>query len=149
MADVASNRELHPIARFVLERLESPDGRAWSLPPAGVERVERELAKHFGHEDLRFAVLSLISLAKHVEDLGERRLTDVLLSIAATACDALRSQGAAAAKLADDVGLLVTKTFAAFSAREVVRAAPKQVQGRILPSAGTIAGMAAYRPRRA
>jgi hypothetical protein len=149
MADAASNRDLHPIARLVLERLESPDGRSWSMPREGVERIQRELAKLFDHSDLRFAVLSMISLAKHIEDLGERELPRVLLAIASTATDALRAQGASAAKLADDLGLLVTKTFASFSAREVVRTAPKQASGKIMPSAGTVAAMAAYRPRRA
>ena|SRR5262245_38590906 len=116
--------DLHPIAHFAFLSLTTKDGKTYVMSDEARDRVERALETLFDRPDLKSAVVSLVSLAKHVEDAGGVAAADVLISIAATACTALKKQGANEVKLAQDLGELTTKTFAAFSDRDVVRAAP-------------------------
>ena len=85
-------------------------------------RAKVTLENLFDRPDLRSAVVSLVSLAKHVEDAGGAAAADALIAIAATACTALKKLGSQEIKLAQDLGEMTTKTFAAFSDRNVVRA---------------------------
>jgi hypothetical protein len=121
--------ELHPLAKLAFLSLTTTNGKTFEMHANARERIVRALERLFDKPDLRTAVVSLISLAKHVEDTGSAAAADVLLSIAATACSALKKQGKESAQLAHDLGEMTTKTFAAFSDRELVRAAPKHGEG--------------------
>jgi hypothetical protein len=136
--------ELHPFAKLAFLALTTQDGKTYVMSDAARERLVLALEKLFGKPDLRSAVVSLVSLAKHVEDAGSVRAADALISLAATACDALKKQGAASKRLAEDLGEMTTATFAAFSDRElaVVRSAPAQQTAKHVKSSSlTIASI--------
>lgn len=142
--------ELHPLAKLAFLSLKpGADQTTFSISDAAREKITLGLERLFDKPDLRSAVVSLISLAKHVEDAGNRDVADVLISIAATACTALVKQGSQSKQLAEDLGMMTTATFAAFSDRNVVRAAPQQKMGsKFAPASGlTIASMNAAKRR--
>lgn len=132
--------DLHPIANFAFLSLTTKDGKTYFMSDEARDRIERALENLFDRPDLRSAVVSLVSLAKHVEDSGGVAAADALISIAATACTALKKQGSQEIKLAQDLGEMTTKTFAAFSDRNVVRAAPvdQTVKVRALGKNGSL-----------
>lgn len=142
------DRELHPIAQTVLGHLETTDGVSYELSRLGVEQVSRALMALFKSPELRPAVVTLISMAKGLEDNGSVKAADQLLRIAGTSTKALQSLGASAAKLAEDLGELTKARFAAFSGTSVARAAPKQ-GAAAEPGTVTVAALHAHKPRRA
>lgn len=120
--------ELHPFAKLAFLALTTRDQKTYFMTDASRVRLIAAFERLFDKPDLRSAVLSLVSLAKHVEDAGNVDAANALISIAATASGALKKQGTRSRELADDLGQMTTATFEAFSDREatVVRAAPVQ-----------------------
>jgi hypothetical protein len=143
--------ELHPLAKLAFTALTPSGPTSFTITDHAKERIVAGLERLFDKPDLRSAVVSLISLAKHVEDTGSVAAADALISIAATACSALKKQGSQSKRLAEDIGMLTTATFAAFSdrSRDVARAAPKQtLRSKFAPNEGlTIASMNAAKRR--
>lgn len=136
--------ELHPFAKLAFLSLTTQDQKTYVMSDDARARLILAFEKLFDRPDLRSAVLSLVSLAKHVEDAGNVDAANALINIAATACTALKKQGTRSRELADDLGQMTTATFAAFSDREatVVRAAPAQQTAKMRPrSEMTIASM--------
>lgn len=141
--------ELHPIAEQALLQLEPGPDRRYTLAIGSEKMLARALEKSFAAPDLRYAVTSLISLAKYLDNQQSREAADALLRIAATATRALRARGAADAKLAEDLHEMTTRKFAAFTGTDRSRAAPSFAPKSGAPGALSIASLHALRPRRA
>ena len=115
----------HAIVKMAIANIDrAPGGRGLVMKRNGPERLERALEKLFERQDLRHAVLSLVSLAKHYDDRGFKEIAAELVVIATSATHALNSQGNASKKAAETLGQMKTEIFAAFTSTEIVKAAP-------------------------
>jgi hypothetical protein len=115
----------HSITQIALANIDAaPSGQGWVFSSQGQARVASALEKLFEASELRSAVLTLVSLAKHFEDRGHVAVAEGLLNVAATATSALDAQGEESAQLSDELTAMTTAVFASFQAEEVLKAAP-------------------------
>lgn len=111
--------EWHPISKL-----------AWfvAYPPAGANfepKLERALEELANTSELRPAVLSLVSLAKHLEETGEVTGAERILAAARRMIPALEAGRDAAAALAQDQRRAHTATFRRFRGEEESVTAPR------------------------
>lgn len=146
---MTDDRALHPIAQIVITSLEAFEGGHYALSQPGGERLQRVLQGLFNKQELRPAVVSLITVAKFLEDHGQRKAADQVLWIAGTAADALRKLGAGAAKLASDLSEMTQAKFASFKGGDKSRHAAPKVDAKKEEGTVTVAAFKAVRPLRA
>ena len=117
--------EPHEIIKLAVAVIDvAPVGKGWIFSEPARARVASALEKLFDSPDLRPAVLSLVSLAKHFDDRGHRAVAAGLLEVATTATMSLGTQGSEAAQLAHELGAMTTEVFASFRDEDVAKAAP-------------------------
>jgi hypothetical protein len=137
----------HPIAKTVYLSLAPVDGGKYVLGAGTRQRIISDLEALAGTPELRFAVISLVSLAKHLEDAGHKSAAEGVLEVAASATLSLVDLGTMQREAAQEEREKTLTHFAAFCAREMTKVAPKQ-DAKPKPGSISLASLTAGRPRK-
>ena len=82
-------RKVHPIVEEALE-LAYVGAEPVAFADWAIEELKASLEQYFGHLDLFYAVVDLINLAKLLEEQGSPTAAMAIITVVATAADALQ-----------------------------------------------------------
>jgi hypothetical protein len=144
---------LHPLAfqAFVSVR-KLPDGEI-GLDKIDTKRLQRGLQALMNKPDLRDAVVSLVDVAHHCHKNGHFRACKELIAIANEATEPLMRAGIESARRGNELTEMKTRTFHAFTATDVQKAAPTAIRSKYgtaaPPGTFTAGNLASVKRRRA